>query len=79
MTFFDTLKDENVKSIFGSLAWHKYSDGRTLNQIMADMTFDERLNLFQLTHAIMKSLGMPGWQEPMYLNREEPLDYTADA
>lgn len=71
MTFFDTLKDENAKAIFRELAWDRYKDGRNLNQIMQELTYDQRLELFQLSHKIIKALGLPGWEEPMLLNRSE--------
>lgn len=71
MTFFDALKDKNMKAIFRELAWDRYKDGRSLNQIMEDMTYEQRLELFQLSHKIMKALGLPGWQEPMLLNLDE--------
>ena len=79
MTFFDTLKDANMKAIFKEIAWDRYKDGRTLNQIMEQMTYDQRLDVFKLTHSIMKAISLPGWQEPMLLNREEPLCVEADA
>ena len=68
MTFFDTLKDKNMKAIFRELAWDRYKDGRTLNQIVEDLTWEERLALFRLTHAIMKALGLPNSEEPEYLD-----------
>ncbi|RZK44835.1 MAG: hypothetical protein EOO61_02375 [Hymenobacter sp.] len=79
MTFFDTLKDHNAKAIFREVIWDKYKDGRTLGQIMNDLSYEERLAGFTLTHNIMKALGMPGWEKPMLLNREEPLCQEADA
>jgi hypothetical protein len=79
MNFFDTLRDKNAKAIFAELAWYWHADGRTLEAIMADMSFEERIPLFNLTHKIMKAVGIPGWDEPEYLNREQPLCQEADA
>ena len=79
MTFFDTLKDANMKAIFKEIVWDRFKDGRTLNQIMQDMTFEQRIEAFTLTHRIMKVIGLPGWEEPMLLNREDPLCAEADA
>lgn len=72
MTFFDTLKDKNLKAIFRELAWNRHGRGdRTISQIVEDMKYDERLELFTLSHKIMKALEIPGWQSPMLLNRDE--------
>jgi len=79
MTFFDTLKDKNMKAIFSVLAHNRYGGGgKSLATIMQQMTFEERFKLFVLTGQIMKAVGMPNWQTPQYLNND-PLDNTADA
>lgn len=72
VTFFDTLKDKNTKAMFAVIAADKYGrDGKSLNQIMDELSFEQRLEIFTLVHSLLKSIGAANWRDPQYLNRED--------
>lgn len=80
MNYFDTLKDNNVKALFKVLALEKYGrDGKSWEQVCDTLTFEQRWAIFAIVHDCMKAIGLPNWEKPMLLNREEPLCQEADA
>jgi hypothetical protein len=79
VTFFDTLKDKNMKAMFGVIAMHKHGkDGKSQDDVMRGLSFDERLEIFTLVHNLLKSIGANNWQKPQYLNRDGKSDHYYD-
>jgi hypothetical protein len=81
MTYFDTLKDKNVKALFAVLAPELFQmeGSMTRKQFIDSLSFEERTEVFTVVHRCMQAIGLPGWEKPMLLNREEPLCQEADA
>lgn len=78
MLFYDTLKDKNVKALFPVIAESLYrTQGKSQREFLNSLTFDQRVHTFRIVHNCMKALGIPGWQEPTYLN--DPSHTEADA